>query len=55
MPALEWPLVLILAITATVLVSVLAGYLSARFAVIGSERRLNRSLPQSLARGGARV
>ena len=44
MLTLEWPLFLILAISLCVLLGVLGGYLSARVAVIGSERRLNRSL-----------
>lgn len=41
---LDWPLLLILAISTCVLLGVIAGYVSARFAVLGSERRLNRSL-----------
>jgi hypothetical protein len=41
---LDWPLVLTLAIAASVLLGVVGGYLSARLAVIGSERRLNRTL-----------
>lgn len=46
---LEWPLFLILAISLSVLLGVLGGYLSARAAVIGSERRLNRSLASRTA------
>ena len=44
MPTLEWPLLLILAVSLCVLLGVLGGYLSARVAVLGSERRLNRAL-----------
>jgi hypothetical protein len=50
-PTLEWPLIVLLAIGLTALLGVLSGYLSARWAVIGSERRLNRAL----ARGDASV
>jgi len=41
---LDWPLLLILAISLSLLLAVVVGYVSARVAVIGSERRLNRSL-----------
>ena len=41
---LDWPLLLILATSTVIVLGVVAGYVSARFAVIGSERRLNRSL-----------
>ena len=51
MLTLDWPVVLIAAITLSVLVGVVGGYVSARLAMIGSERRLNRALgrrsPQS--------
>ncbi|MCD4534545.1 hypothetical protein LRP67_10665 [Nocardioides sp. cx-169] len=52
MTTLDWPLVLTLAVAAAVLVGVVGGYLSARLAVIGSERRLNRpamSMPVAVA------
>jgi hypothetical protein len=49
MLTLEWPLLLILAIALSVLIGVLGGYVSARVAVIGSERRLNRSLTSRTA------
>ncbi|MCD4527186.1 hypothetical protein [Nocardioides sp. cx-173] len=52
MTPLDWPLVLTLAVAVAVLVGVVGGYLSARLAVIGSERRLNRtamSLPAAVA------
>lgn len=49
MLSLGWPLLLILAIALSVLISVLGGYISARVAVIGSERRLNRSLSSRVA------
>lgn len=48
---LDWPMTLILAVGLAVLVGVLGGYVSARLAVIGSERRLNESLAQSISRG----
>ena len=43
----DWPLVLIISVTTAVLLGVVGGYLSARLAVIGSERRLNRALATS--------
>lgn len=46
---LDWPLLLIVLISLSVLIGVLAGYVSARVAVIGSERRLNRSLASRTA------
>lgn len=49
MLSLDWPLLLILAIALSVLIGVLGGYISARVAVIGSERRLNRSLSSRVA------
>jgi hypothetical protein len=45
----DWPLLLILAISFSVLLGVVGGYVSARVAVIGSERRLNRSLASRTA------
>lgn len=44
MLALDWPIVLLVAIALAVILGVVGGYVSARLAVIGSERRLNRSL-----------
>lgn len=49
MLSLDWPLLLILAISLSVLIGVVGGYVSARVAVIGSERRLNRSLTSRTA------
>jgi len=47
---IDWPLTIVVATALAVLVGVVGGYLSARLAVIGSERRLNQSLRQSVAR-----
>ncbi|SFI07898.1 hypothetical protein [Nocardioides psychrotolerans] len=41
---INWPLTIVVGIGLAVLVGVVGGYLSARLAVIGSERRLNRTL-----------
>ena len=46
---IDWPLTVVVAIGLAVLVGVIGGYLSARLAVIGSERRLNQSLDQAVA------
>lgn len=41
---LDWPLLLLVLLSLSVVIGVVVGYVSARVAVIGSERRLNRSL-----------
>ncbi len=46
---IDWPLTIVVGIGLAVLVGVIGGYVSARMAVIGSERRLNRSLTQQPA------
>ncbi|WP_309648571.1 hypothetical protein [Nocardioides sp.] len=46
---IDWPLAIMVGIGLAVLVGVVGGYVSARLAVIGSERRLNRSLKRGPA------
>ena len=45
----DWPLTIVVAVGLAVLVGVIGGYLSARLAVIGSERRLDRAVAQQSA------
>lgn len=52
---IDWPLTVVVAIGLAVLVGVIGGYLSARLAVIGSERRLNQSLGEAVAPSPADV
>lgn len=52
---IDWPLTVVVGIGLAVLLGVIGGYLSARLAVIGSERRLNQSLERTIAPAPADV